>query len=261
MVIVIGKNNYIAIILAAGQGSRMQSKIAKQYMTVNNKPLLYYSLSEFEKSEVNRVILVVGKGEEEYCKKEIVDRYGFSKVSDVISGGTERYLSVYNALQLIKKTQLMEKEKDVIYKCEANNADYEVDNSDSDTYVLIHDGARPLITQSIIRKTMEGVRDRKAVIVAVPTKDTIKIVDEDGYVKTTPKRSQTYIVQTPQAFEYCLISEAYTKIIDKKDVEITDDAMVVEYTMQHPIAIVEGSYKNLKVTTPEDISIVETLMS
>lgn len=240
------KDICIAIVLAAGQGSRMQSKVAKQYMTVNEKPLLYYSLLAFQESEVDQIILVVGNGEEEYCRENIVDCYGFSKVSHVVCGGSERYLSVYNALQFID--QIKAKWDSNGIKCK-------------DTYVLIHDAARPLVTQDIIHNTIEGVKEKKAVIVAVPTKDTIKILNEEGYVETTPKRSQTYVVQTPQAFEYHLLHEAYSRIVGRTDVEITDDAMVVEYAMQQPIGIVNGDYTNLKVTTPEDITIIENLMN
>ncbi|WP_167957837.1 2-C-methyl-D-erythritol 4-phosphate cytidylyltransferase [Anaerosporobacter faecicola] len=237
------KEKYIAIILAAGQGSRMQSNIAKQYMELHGKPMLYYSLAAFEKSNVDHVMLVVGKGEMPYCQKEIIDKYGFHKVKWVIEGGSERYLSVYRALEVIEQA--------------IANSELEAQNS----YVLIHDAARPLINENIIMKTMEEVCIHGAVAVGVPSKDTIKIADTSGNIANTPKRSLTYIIQTPQAFSYTLLIDSYRKIMNCCELEITDDAMVVESGSKHNVKIVEGEYTNMKVTTPEDVVIAELLLN
>lgn len=218
-----------AIILAAGKGKRMQSDIPKQYLEVNGNTILYYTLKQFEESSIiDEIIIVTGEGEEEFCKKEIIDKYGFKKVIAIVTGGKERYHSVYNGLQKI----------------------------DSDTeFVFIHDGARPFITKEILERAWEGVKKYKACVVGMPVKDTIKIVNEEKQVKDTPDRSKVWMVHTPQVFEKNLIKTAYEKIISQKDKTITDDAMVVEKTMQYPIQLIEGSYKNIKITTPEDLEI------
>ncbi len=234
------KSKSVAIVLAAGSGSRMNSDIPKQYMELMGKPVLYYSLDTFEKSNIDEVILVVRSSEIEYTLSNIVEQYKFKKVTKIISGGKERYNSVYNGLK-------------------------EIDSAD---YVLIHDGARPFITVELINRVLIQVEKYKGCIVGMPSKDTIKVVNEENLVTSTPDRSLTWIVQTPQAFSYSLIMEAYNKIISKikskdKDImniNITDDAMVVEYSTNHPIKLIEGSYSNIKITTPDDIIIGNALM-
>lgn len=221
------------IILAAGQGKRMKAHTPKQYLEILGKPMLYYSLQAFEESIVDEVILVVGDGEAEYCKTEIVDKYGFHKVAAIVSGGAERYLSVFEGLKVLE---------------------------DSD-YVLIHDGARPLITSKLISDVIGEVKVSSACILAVPSKDTVKLVNSDREVTMTPDRSLVYNIQTPQAFSYKLIMEAYKKILRRTDIIVTDDAMVVETCTDTSIKIVESSYQNIKITTPEDISIAEVFLS
>lgn len=222
-----------AIILAAGQGKRMNANTPKQYMEILGKPMLYYSLLAFEESNVDEIILVVGNGEEEYCKTELVEKYGFHKVTTIVKGGAERYLSVYEGLKVLTNTE----------------------------FVLIHDGARPLITPELIADIILEVKKSSACILGVQSKDTVKIVNAKNFVEITPDRKQVYNIQTPQAFSYELIMEAYKEIQKRKDIVVTDDAMVVETCTQIPIKIVESSYKNIKVTTPEDIEIAEVLLS
>lgn len=236
------RDNYIAIVLAAGQGRRMQSKVAKQYMEIHGKPMLYYSLKAFQDSVVDEILVVVGEDEVDYCREHILDRYGFNKVKDIVAGGKERYLSVYNALQTVEErivAGILEGDK---------------------RYVLIHDAARPLITKQIIEDAIQGVVSNKAIVVAVPSKDTIKIADETGTIEYTPKRSLTYIIQTPQAFEFDLLMKSYQEVMKCTNLEITDDAMIVEHGSNQSIKIVEGNYKNIKVTTLEDIKIAEILL-
>ena len=218
-----------AIVLAAGQGKRMQTDTPKQYLEILGKPMLYYSLMAFEQSDVDDVVLVVGSGEEDYCKRELVDKYGLEKVKAIVVGGSERYLSVIEGLKVLTDT----------------------------SFVLIHDGARPLITSELIERIITEVKEVNACILAVPSKDTVKIVNSNKEVETTPDRKYVYNVQTPQAFSYDLISKAYEAIQKKTDVMVTDDAMVVETCTQFPIKVVEGSYKNIKVTTPEDLILAE----
>lgn len=236
------RDNYIAIVLAAGQGRRMQSKVAKQYMEIHGKPMLYYSLKAFQDSVVDEILVVVGEDEVDYCREHILERYGFNKVKAIVAGGKERYLSVYNALQTVE-------ERIVAGILEGDNR-----------YVLIHDAARPLITKQIIEDAIQGVVSNKAIVVAVPSKDTIKIANETGTIEYTPKRSLTYIIQTPQAFEFDLLMKSYQAVMKCTNLEITDDAMIVEHGSNQSIKIVEGNYKNIKVTTPEDIKIAEILL-
>ena len=226
------KQKYTAIVLAAGSGKRMNSKVHKQYLIIQDRPVLYYSLKAFEDSAVDEIVLVVGKGEEKFCRKEIVDKYGISKVKAIVEGGKERYHSVFEGL---KQT------------------------SDAD-YVLIHDGARPFVNQDIIRRCMQEVQKYQACVVGMPVKDTIKIADEEGYAKQTPDRKNVWMIQTPQTFSYALIYEAYEEMLKTEDTAITDDAMVLERTKDKKSKLIEGSYRNIKITTPEDLLIANVYL-
>lgn len=226
------KQKYAAIVLAAGSGKRMNSKVHKQYLIIQDRPVLYYSLKAFEDSTVDEIVLVVGKGEEKFCRKEIVDKYGISKVKAIVEGGKERYHSVFEGL---KQT------------------------SDAD-YVLIHDGARPFVNQDIIRRCMQEVQKYQACVVGMPVKDTIKIADEEGYAKQTPDRKNVWMIQTPQTFSYALIYEAYEEMLKTEDTAITDDAMVLERIKGKKSKLIEGSYRNIKITTPEDLLIANVYL-
>jgi 2-C-methyl-D-erythritol 4-phosphate cytidylyltransferase len=226
------KQKYAAIVLAAGSGKRMNSQVHKQYLIIQDRPVLYYSLKEFEDSAVDEIVLVVGKGEEEFCRREIVDKYGISKVKAIVEGGKERYHSVFEGL---KQT------------------------SDAD-YVLIHDGARPFVNQDIIRRCMQEVQKYQACVVGMPVKDTIKIADEGGYAKQTPDRKNVWMIQTPQTFSYALIYEAYEEMLKTEDTAITDDAMVLERIKGKKSKLIEGSYRNIKITTPEDLLIANVYL-
>ena len=226
------KQKYAAIVLAAGSGKRMNSKVHKQYLIIQDRPVLYYSLKAFEDSAVDEIVLVVGKGEEKFCRKEIVDKYGISKVKAIVEGGKERYHSVFEGL---KQT------------------------SDAD-YVLIHDGARPFVNQDIIRRCMQEVQKYQACVVGMPVKDTIKIADEEGYAKQTPDRKNVWMIQTPQTFSYALIYEAYEEMLKTEDTAITDDAMVLERIKGKKSKLIEGSYRNIKITTPEDLLIANVYL-
>lgn len=227
-----------AVCLAAGQGKRMESNVQKQYLLIHGKPVLYYALKAFQDSPVDEIILVVGAGEEEYCQKEIVDKYGFTKVKAIAVGGKERYHSVFSGLQMVKEAD----------------------------YVLIHDGARPFLTQEIIERCIEGAKEYRACVAGMPVKDTIKLADTEGNIESTPERSKVWMIQTPQAFEYSLIKEAYTTLIEqeskgiKTSIPVTDDAMVIEYFLNQKVHLVYGSYENIKITTPEDMRIAEVFV-
>ena len=225
----------IAIILAAGQGKRMNAPVAKQFLMLHHKPIIYYSLKAFEESCIDEVILVTGEGQADYCKQEIVDRYQFRKVKKIIQGGKERYDSVYQAL------------------CHTEKADY----------VLIHDGARPFITKELIEITAQQVVADKACIVGVQVKETIKVVNQEGYIISTPNRNMLWTAQTPQAFEYSSIQHAYDCFCqdsNKAGLAITDDAMVYETYIKKPVTMISGDYRNIKITTPEDLILAEEII-
>lgn len=224
------EKRYTAIILSAGKGSRMNSTIHKQYMDLAGRPVICHTIEAFEHSAVSDIVLVTGTGEMEYCKQEIVEKYHYKKVRHIVEGGKERYHSVLNGLKAAQGTD----------------------------YVLIHDGARPFVDTEIITRVMETVVREKACVVGMPVKDTIKIADEEGYVSQTPDRNRVWMIQTPQAFAYDLIMDAYQKMMMGNQAGITDDAMVAEQYSDVKVKMVPGSYENIKITTPEDLIIAET---
>lgn len=219
-----------AIVLAGGSGKRMGGTVKKQYMLLAGHPVLYYSLDAFQKSCVDTIILVTN--EKEYCQKEIVETYHFDKVTKIVPGGAERYDSVYAGLLA----------------------------AEGSSYVLIHDGARPFVSQEMIKHSLETVKKYQACAVGMPVKDTIKIVDKNQFTVTTPKRETVWQVQTPQTFSYPLILAAYEKVLAKQVEGITDDTMVAEYQSDVRVKLIEGSYDNMKITTPEDITVAEALL-
>ena len=222
-----------AVVLAAGSGRRMGTKVHKQYLLLDGKPVLYYSLKTFQESElIERIILVSGRGEEDWCRKNIVEKYALTKVTDVVSGGKERYDSVWNGLQ----------------------------RAGREGYVYIHDGARPFVDKEMIRRAYECVIREKACVAGMPVKDTIKVVDEEEFVTDTPDRSSLWMVQTPQVFESELITDAYSMLKSSPSETVTDDAMVVERMMGLPVKMFRGSYENIKITTPEDMDIAEVFL-
>jgi 2-C-methyl-D-erythritol 4-phosphate cytidylyltransferase len=223
-----------AVVLAGGQGRRMHSDIQKQYMLLLGNPLITYALKTFEESPVDEMVLVTGAGEEDYVRREILEPMGLCKVSAVVPGGKERYHSVYEGLKAL----------------------------DDCDVVLIHDGARPLIDQEVIARCIDGAIRYRACVAAMPVKDTIKVADAEQFAQSTPDRSRLWQVQTPQAFSYRLVKDAYDQIMTDEMLQagITDDAMVVEKQTDCRVKLVEGSYQNLKVTTPEDMILAEALL-
>ena len=229
----------VAIVLAAGSGSRMNSDVKKQYMEIGSKPLIYYSLKAFEESIIDDIVLVVSRGDVSYVTKEIVEKYKFDKVTAVVEGGLARYHSVRLGLQ-------------------AAAADCD--------YAFIHDGARPFINRDIILRALQAVKEYKACVVGMPAKDTIKIADGKGFAASTPDRNLMWTIQTPQCFSYNMILDLYQRLdreegdLMAKGINITDDAMVVEYYTDTKVKLVEGSYDNIKITTPEDIAVAEAIL-
>lgn len=250
-----------AILLAAGRGTRMGSGIRKQFMELARRPVLSWSLNVLALSPiVTEIVLVIPAGgganksaeeEQEHIRRLFVNplpEAAAAKVRALVPGGAERYNSVYNGLEAIR------------WPCD---------------YVFIHDGARPLITEEMLKKLFRAVQEYKAVVAACPSKDTVKITDDSGFVQSTPDRSRVWNIQTPQCFEYELVKSSYEKIIGAAaftdfagaghqnrpaPLKITDDAMVVEYASDTKIRPVDTGYQNIKITTPEDLLVAEVFL-
>ena len=229
----------VAIVLAAGSGSRMNSDVKKQYMEIGGKPLIYYSLKAFEESIIDDIVLVVSRGDVDYVRKEIVEKFKFDKVTAIVEGGLYRYHSVRLGLEAA-----------------APDCDY----------AFVHDGARPFVTKDIIMRSLHAVKEFGACVVGMPVKDTIKIADDKGFAASTPDRAHTWLIQTPQVCSFKMILELYQRLdreegeLMAKGINITDDAMVVEYYTDKKIKLVEGSYTNIKITTPDDIPAAEAIL-
>lgn len=234
-----------AVVLAAGRGKRMGTAVAKQYLELGGRPLLYYALRVFENSPlIDSIVLVVGdEAQIDFCKKEIVDVYGFHKVDMLITGGQERYDSVWNALRALQERP----------ECREG-------------YVLIHDGARPAVTEQILQRCLDAAVRYGSGVAAVPAKDTIKLADEAGFALETPPRDRLWIIQTPQAFRFPLIYEAYRRMEEtradweQKGLRVTDDAMAVETFTGRRVKLAEGAYESIKVTTPEDLILAKAFL-
>jgi len=228
------KKHCTAIVLSAGQGKRMGASVQKQYIELEGKPVIYYTIKAFQDSEIiDDIVLVVGHGQISYVKEEIVDFYGFDKVRTIVEGGRERYDSVWAGLQTVE---------------------------DEDGYVFIHDGARLFVNDDILRRGYDTVDEFKACVAGMPSKDTVKIVDDNTFASETPNRKYVWSVQTPQIFAASLIKEAYAKIMQGDCTGVTDDAMVVERMMNVQVKLFEGSYENIKITTPEDLDIAKVFL-
>lgn len=220
-----------AIIPAAGQGTRMKAGVNKQFLELFGKPVLVHTLEIFEKCDlINDVILVASSGEEDYCH-HLLQEYGLSKITRIITGGRERQHSVARGLDLV---------------------------SDKCDIVAVHDGARPLLLLSHLRKVLEAVSVNDGVILAVPVKDTIKEIMSDQIVRSTMDRTKLWMVQTPQVFRKDVLMYAYQKAREEGFAG-TDDASLAEH-YGFRIKVVEGSYENIKITTPEDLDLAELII-
>lgn len=219
------------IIPAAGKGKRMKADKSKQFISIEGKDMLAYTIDVFQNmKEIDEIVIVVGKEDVEYVKIMVRDKYSFNKVSNIVSGGLERQDSVYNGLKVI--------------------------DSDNDI-VLIHDGARPMIQVKDIIKVIEETIIHKAVVLGVKVKDTIKVVNQSHEIVDTPPREFLYAIQTPQGFNKPLLVNAYEKSKKSKEV-MTDDAMIVEKYGDHTVFVIEGDYSNIKMTIPDDLEMFKT---
>jgi 2-C-methyl-D-erythritol 4-phosphate cytidylyltransferase len=214
-------------------GKRMGAGINKQYLLLHEKPIVAHTIEVFENASfVDDIYLIVPEAEIPYCREHVVARYGFSKVRPIVSGGSERQYSVLNGLRAV------------------------ADPGDDDI-ILIHDGVRPFIPVHVLERAVETAAVFDGALVAVPTKDTVKIVT-DGVVTATPPRENLWLAQTPQAFKYGVIRSAH-EIAEAEGFLGTDDAMLVE-RLEKEIHIVMGDYRNIKITTPEDLILAEAFL-
>ena len=227
------KNNFVSVVIvAAGLGKRMKANMNKQYLLLKDKPIVAHTIEKFEKNEYIDEIIVVTKEEEiEYCRVNVVDRYGFKKIKDIISGGTERQDSVYNGLK----------------ECSENTK-----------VVLIHDGVRPFIKNEEINTIIVETLEVGACVTGVRVKDTIKVVNDDNFIIDTPNRKNLWAVHTPQSFSYKIILDAHVKCKGEGWV-VTDDSMLVE-KLGIKVKMIEGSYDNIKITSPEDLYVAENIL-
>lgn len=219
------------VIVSAGRGSRMKADINKQFLKLQNKEVIAHTIDKFYNNEnIGEIIVVVREDEAEFFKINIIEKYGYKNIK-IAFGGSERQDSVYNGLKMVDEN------------CEI---------------VLIHDGARPFVNNETIDSAIESAKENKCVIVGVPVKDTIKVIDENNNVCDTPDRSTLWSIQTPQVFDYSLIMKAHEKAREDNYYG-TDDSMLMEYFGQK-VKVVEGSYNNIKITTPEDLKIGEEIL-
>jgi 2-C-methyl-D-erythritol 4-phosphate cytidylyltransferase len=222
-----------ALIPAAGSGRRMQSGINKQYLELAGQPILAHTLRLFdEHPAVGGIWLIASAAELDYCRTEVVEHFGFSKIRGIITGGAERQDSVRNGLRA----------------CPAA----------PDELVLIHDGARPLLNRELIDRVASAASSFGAAVVGAPVKDTIKQVGDNRNIISTPPRDTLWLAQTPQAFRYEIILAAHEKAF-REGYRGTDDASLVEWN-GGTVVMVEGDYRNLKITTPEDLVLARALL-
>ena len=223
----------IALVPAAGMGKRMGADINKQYLLLDGKPILAHTLAAFEEAPfVDDIYVISPEAEIPYCREHVVERYNFAKVRGIVAGGMERQHSVLNGLRAI-------------------------DGSDDEDVVLIHDGVRPFIPATALKRSVEVAMAEDGALVAVPAKDTIKTV-EAGVVTGTPPRENLWLAQTPQAFRYGVIRAAH-ELAAAEGFLGTDDASLVE-RLEKQVHIVMGDYRNIKITTPEDMLLAEVFL-
>ncbi|MNW33828.1 2-C-methyl-D-erythritol 4-phosphate cytidylyltransferase 2 [compost metagenome] len=217
-------NSLGVVVVAAGRGTRMGTTESKQFLKLGDKPVFIYTLEVFARMpEIQEIVLVTGEGDTDRCR-DWIDEFGVDKVSYIVAGGAERQHSVQRGLERLNTE-----------------------------WVMVHDGVRPFVTRKAIRDCLEAAREHGASVLGVPVKDTIKQVNQDGKVVATPERRSLWSIQTPQTFRLSNLKEAYA-LAEKDGFLGTDDSMLVE-RLGIRVQMVEGSYTNIKITTPEDLEI------
>ncbi len=221
-----------AVIVSAGKGQRFLDGKKKQFHLLAGKPILVHTLDKFEACPlIESIVLVVGQEDMDYCMKEIVEKFHYRKISQIIPGGKRRQESAKNGIEALPK-------------------DVEV--------IAIHDGVRPFVSRAMIEESIHSAVRFGAVVVAMPVKDTIKMANPDGTVLKTLDRESLWQIQTPQTFQAKLIKEAYHKASQEGFIG-TDDASLVEH-LGAKVHILPGSYTNIKITTAEDLMLAHLFL-
>ena len=223
----------MAVVPAAGKGLRMGGTVPKQFLSLGGEPIVVHSLRALQSAAcIHDIILAVPSADLDYCRNDLVVRYGFSKVTKVVPGGQERQDSVRLGLEHVpEETEI----------------------------VLVHDAVRPFVTVAMIEDVVAAARQHGGAIIALPMRDTVKQVGADRLIQRTVDRQPLWLAQTPQAFRMDWLREAHRKA-KVEGVAATDDAFLFEW-MGHPVVVVEGSGENIKVTRPEDLVIGEAILA
>lgn len=209
----------------------MGAKENKVFLKISGVPVLAHTLMQFEKcNSIDKIIIVTRECDTELCR-ELVKTYSITKADNIVVGGATRQQSVYNGLMCVGE-------------------EYSI--------VAIHDGARALIEEKQIIETIEAAKEFSGAAVGVKCKDTLKSIDENGFIKETIDREYTYNIQTPQVFERNLILKAHKYAIEK-EIEVTDDCALAELCGER-VKVIDGSYDNIKITTPEDLTVAENIL-
>jgi 2-C-methyl-D-erythritol 4-phosphate cytidylyltransferase len=221
----------VAVIAAAGQGTRMGGKQAKQFLDLAGVPIIIRALQPFEQCELIQEIIVALPAEDSAAFLSLASKHGLCKLAKVVTGGATRAESVLRGLQAVRAT--------------------------TTEVVAVHDGVRPFVTPEEIARTVVAAREAGAAILVASETDSIKQV-KNGQVVSTLDRAELRRALTPQCFHYALLRRAYEQA-DTRDPALTDDSVLVE-RLGIKVAIVEGSPNNIKITRPEDIAIGEALL-
>lgn len=223
----------IVLIPAAGFGRRMGGTVSKQYLSLNGHPILAHTVALFDSHpRVDHIYIIAPENQRDFCQRDCIEPYNFKKVRDIIIGGAQRQDSVRNG----------------VVACGGSSGDT----------IIIHDGVRPLYDGAHLDVVLDEVERSGSCVVGVPVKDTIKRVQE-GCIVETPPRAELWAAQTPQAFRYQLISAAHHEA-QQQGYCGTDDASLLEWQGK-TVTMVEGSYRNIKITTPEDLHIAEAFLA
>lgn len=225
-------NHVVAVVPAAGRGARMGGSTPKQFLSLGGIPLLVHTLRTLDSvSAISEIVVVIPDADREYCQLDVVDRFNIKKVAQIVPGGQRRQDSVrHGVLALQEKAEI----------------------------VVVHDGVRPFVSREIVEQAIQSAIQTGASLVAIPMKDTVKRVNENGVVDATLNREQLWLAQTPQVFRYSWLLEAH-QMAEEKNIDATDDAGLIEQ-LGHPVAIVQGSTHNIKITRPEDLALGEAIL-
>ena len=220
------------LIPAAGEGNRLKSAVKKPYVALAQKPILTHTIQRFEQNTaVDEIFVLVNEADFEMCRATVLAPYAFQKVQPLVAGGATRQQSVHNGVRALP--------------------------ADTD-FVIVHDGVRPFVTDETIFACLDAAAEWGAAVAAVPVKETIKMANAEDFIVETPPRERLWTVQTPQVFRKSLLEEAH-QIAEEKQLTATDDAALVEH-LGHPVKLVNGSYANVKITTPEDLRIANVFL-